>query len=230
MWFPALYKLLARGALYEKLIFKKEKENMAEKIFKGFTIPPQVDTPQGREMVRRGHQGDGAGCFIACVKKVGECFGRERCCAGCIACSNRGDAHRKREVFEQYDREFPAEGGSGMPELKPGMIVHTSKDCYYLVVVGRKEDVVAYRCILSFGSLFIADAVSFQADDPDIDAVYDEGDLHWFMPAVIVDILRGSERHRIWKRPDPVKEMTVDEISKALGYKVKVVGSEKADD
>ena len=31
-------------------------------------------------------------------------------------------------------------------------------------------------------------------------------------------------------KPSPAKEMTVDEISKALGYKVKVVGSEKADD
>jgi hypothetical protein len=39
-----------------------------------------------------------------------------------------------------------------------------------------------------------------------------------------------SGEYVIWKNPDPVKEMTVDEISKALGYKVKVVGSEKADD
>jgi hypothetical protein len=117
-----------------------------------------------------------------------------------------------------------------MPELKPGMIVHKSKGGYYLVVVERKDDVVAYRCSLDFGSLFISEAVSFQAEDPDIDAVYDERGTHWFMPAIIVDILRGSGRHRIWKRPDPVKEMTVDEISRALGYKVKVVGSEKVDD
>jgi hypothetical protein len=38
---------------------------------------------------------------------------------------------------------------------------------------------------------------------------------------------------RVWKwkePPKPVREMTVDEISKALGVKVKVVGNEKADD
>ncbi len=226
MWFPALYKLLARGAIYEKLIFKKEKENMMEKMFKGFVIPPLVDTPEGRKCVREGYQLKRNRCFVSA--HLGTCGASGRSCSRCLACINCGDAAFKREVFEQYDREFPIEGM--MPELKPGMIIQTSKGYYYLVVVGRKEDVVAYRCSLDFGSLFISDAVSFQADDPDIDAVYKEEDLHWFFPAVIVDILRGSERHRIWKRTAPAKEMTVDEISKALGYKVKVVGSEKADD
>ena len=232
MWFPKLYELLARGAIYEKLIFKKEKENMAEKTFKGFIIPPSADTPEGREAVRKGYRGNNDYCFLSDVKCMAkECVEAERRCNGCIACLNSGDEHLKREAFEEYDRRFPVKGGrGGMPELKPGMVVRTSKEYYYLVVVGRKDDVVAYRCRLDFGSLFIAEAVSFQADDPCIDAVYDEGNLHWFIPAVIVDILRGSERHRIWKRPAPVKEMTVDEISKALGYEVKVVGSEKADD
>jgi hypothetical protein len=35
-------------------------------------------------------------------------------------------------------------------------------------------------------------------------------------------------KHRIvWKREDDYKEMTVDEISKALGYKVKVIGDDQ---
>ena len=204
---------------------------MLEKCFKGFIIPPLADTPEGREAVRKGHRGEEDYCFLSGVKTMArECIGAKRRCDMCIACLNSGDARLKREAFKEYDRRHPAKGSVDMPELKSGMIVRTRGGCFYLVVVGRKDDVVAYRCRLDFGSLFIADAVYFQADDPDIDAVYDEEGLHWFLPAVIVDILNGSERHLLWKRLDPVKEMTVDEISKALGYKVKVVGSEKADD
>jgi hypothetical protein len=206
-------------------------ENMVEKTFKGFVIPPLADTPEGREAVRRGHRSDKEYCFLSDIRPMSiECVGKGRRCTDCIACINMGDSVRKHKVFKRYDSLYPAEGKAVMPKLKPGMIIQTSKGCYYLVVVGRKDDVVAYRCLLDIGRLLISDAVSFQADDPDIDAVYDEEGPHWFFPAVIADILRGSERHRIWKRPDPVKEMTVDEISKVLGYKVKVVGSEKADD
>ena len=202
------------------------------KFFRGIVIPPLADTPEGREAVRRGYEGASTYCFLADVKNmVGECSEAGRCCHNCIACLNSGDERRKREVFEQYDREIPVKGRGGMPELKPGMVVRVGFGEYYLIVSDRKSDCVAYRYAKNdSGGLLLRDVRSFEGGDPSIEAVYGDTVLKWLSPHNLAGILRGDERYRIWKRPDPVKEMTVDEISEALGYKVKVVGSEKADD
>lgn len=232
-----LFKLLARGAIYEKLIFNKEKENMHDfDVIDGVVFPREARKVDARREIQRLHDTPGEGVCVA-SSVPGGVYCDEVKCRDCIFCLNCGsNALAKKKAFMEYKLRYPLKGCANpapvdaMPELKPGMIIHASKGHYYLVVVRREEDVVAHRCRLEFGSLFVSEAVSFQADDPDIDAVYEEKDTHWFFPAVIVDILRGSERHRIWKRKAPPKEMTVDEISKALGYKVKVVGSEKADD
>jgi hypothetical protein len=60
-----------------------------------------------------------------------------------------------------------------------------------------------------------------------IKAVYDPGQGYGgrFHPCKMLHICQGlGEDACIWKRED-AKEMTVDQISEALGYKVKVVGN-----
>jgi hypothetical protein len=241
------FKLLARGAICEKLIFNKEKENMLEKCFKGFIIPPLADTPEGREAVRRGHRGDKDYCFLSDVKCMAhECIEAKRRCGMCIACLNSGDARLKHEAFKEYDRRHPVKGKVDVPRLLCGTVVKLDNGVHYLiegpagVPVGEAGD-VCIACIShkekNFG-IFINCREVLQSYFPvdRVVAVYglrgildgkyaalSVGDLH--------DILNGkTDPLLLWKKPDPVKEMTVDEISKALGYKVKVVGSEKADD
>jgi hypothetical protein len=233
-----MFKLLFRGAIYEKLIANKEKENMSEQLdksFKGVIIPPLADTPEGREAVRKGHRGDKDYCFIADIKYMtSECLKAKRRCDDCIACLNCGDARRKREVFKEYDRRYPVEGA--MPELKPGMIVRKDMPksfSQYFFLVSKRDDhsFICYRMEAEERTCFrLAAPCILSRNDKDISAVYCDLDLSYFDTERVLKILQGSKRYLLWEKPDPVKEMTVDEISKALGYKVKVVGSEKADD
>lgn len=245
MWFPKLYELLARGAIYEKLIFNKEKENMTaqlEKSFKGFIIPPLADTPEGREAVRKGHQGNKDYCFLSDVKcMTHECIEAKRRCSDCIACLNCGDARRKREVFKEYDRLYPAKGKGDMPELKSGMIVEHENGDFFFLEERRsdKELFLVMRFHHSIEGVVLTGRTHFTGRDLEnlrkravrvYADVRFEGEVHHFIYEEIVSIVTGknaeSGDYVIWKKPDPVKEMTVDEISKALGYKVKVVGNE----
>lgn len=242
-----IFELLARGAIYEKLIFKKEKENMLEKCFRGFIIPPLADTPEGREAVRKGHRGDKDYCFLTDVKSMMcECIGAKRSCALCIACLNNGDARLKREAFKEYDRRHPVErGGSEVPELKPGMIVEHENGDFFFLEERRsdKELFLVMRFHYSFAGVTLTGRGPFTNRDLEslrkrAVRVYADvrfgGEVLHFIYEDIVSIVSGenagSGDYVIWERPAPVKEMTVDEISKALGYKVKVVGSEKVND
>ena len=221
---------------------------MAEKTFKGFVIPPLVDTPKGREAVRRGHRGDKDCCFLADVKCMrDECIEAKRSCHGCIACLNCGDARRKREVFKEYDRRYPVGRESGVPKLLCGTVIKLDNGSYYLIEgpAGVPVEEAGNVCVTRLShkeknfDIFINHREVLQSYFPgnNVVAVYglrgfldgkyaalSTGDLHSILNG------RGEATMLLWKRPDPVKEMTVDEISKALGYKVKVVGSEKADD
>lgn len=208
---------------------------MLDKSFKGIVIPPLVDTPEGREAVRKGHRGGKDYCFLTDIKGMAcECIGAGRNCCDCIACLNRGDARHKREVFKEYDRLYPVE--EVMPELKSGMIVR--KDApksfsQYFFLVSKRDghSFIGYRMEEGVGACFrLAAPCILSRNDKDISAVYGDLDLHYFDTEWVLKILQGSKRYLLWERPDPVREMTVDEISKVLGYKVKVVGSEKADD
>lgn len=204
-----------------------------EKCFKGFVIPPLADTPEGREAIREGYRGAKNHCYLSCIKcMTGECIKANRLCSRCIACHNCGDAVRKREVFEEYDRRYPVEGA--MPELKPGMIVETEGEkgsAFYLVVYQRDHDFIAFRLETKEGDLLLGVMRSITSSDSDIRAIYFCNAWKFLSVSEIAGVVGGEGKVLcVWEKPDPVKEMTVDEISKALGYKVKVVGSEKADD
>lgn|GEM_PF-5320050 len=101
-----------------------------------------------------------------------------------------------------------------MPELKPGM----------LVKLAAKDDLFFINSV----SPLQIDVTGVGIDDTSLGIVAGIG--------TITEIYICIEKHyagdiktfslgyrRIWKRAEP-KEMTVDEISKALGYTVKVIG------
>lgn len=208
----ALLGVAVRGLMYEKLI---QGEKMM-KTFKGFVVPELLDTEKGREFVNDILKRKVAwiGCALAgCGQR---CKGDA--CDPCICSLSSGSAY-KRQALEEYVRKY-----SGVPELEPGDIVRIG-DRFYIYI--------HYNRVYRVQDNYVFDVHFSQPETINnmvVDAVYrKDGGLYTI--SEITAILRGSYKGKpYWKRSEPVREMTVDEISKALGYKVKVVGDEKADD
>jgi hypothetical protein len=139
-----------------------------------------------------------------------------------------------------------------MPEIETGMVVRSIHGKFYLCVVNNDYEWVLYRLQKgeqgSVGLVFEGQVCAAKNDrhirDFGITDVYYDRHVTrhgqhrpWLPPSVIIALVEsgGTDvRCAHWHRPEPkkeaVREMTVDEISKALGYEVKVVGNEKADD
>lgn len=110
-------------------------------------------------------------------------------------------------------------------DLKTGMVVETRNGEKYLVMLGPDCE---GRELINFGSGFMplsryADSLMIKTGDEgfDIMKVYSVG-------GSIRCLLRDKERMKfklIWERDEP-KEMTLEEIEKELGYKIKIVGDE----
>lgn len=206
---------------------------LEQKKFKGYVIPSEVDTEKGRELVRQGYLGKRHRCFLT-SDFMPECEGVA--CCECIACINLGDSARKRKVFEEYDRRYPTE--DFMSELKPGMIIKTVHGDFFLWIGGDCKE--RYKLSLrtaerEFSTVALDSIATDSFSSAEVAAVFADPlpGTPAVRPSAIIALLKGEDSgfaRCVWKRPEPVKEMTVDEISKALGYKVKVVGNEKADD
>ena len=126
-------------------------------------------------------------------------------------------------------------------ELKPGMVLRYDKidwssestvDGYMLYLRSPGDDVFeGYDLETSGGSVLFRTSLRVRARS--VSAVYDSRDGKLFAAYAIPYIMSPDRdsaeqmfRHRVtvWERTEPVREMTVNESSKALGYKVKVVG------
>lgn len=166
------------------------------------------------------------------------CFG--------IPCGNCICSPEHRDTFKEY---------LGMKEsnittkeqlkklLKPGMVIRTVEGECFLWVGGSSD--AAYKIALrsepsrldrvEIDSTFLEVLANYEIDAVFAHRTYAMKASPALSTLQMLDLLREGSCDSpfvevVWKRPEPVKEMTVDEISKALGYKVKVVGNEKADD
>lgn len=199
------------------------------KTYKGVAVPSGVDS--NLEALHASVANGVRGCVFATANStVGD--------AGCsdVVCPNCICNPRHRDTLKEYLNK--AEKESSMEEqikkiVKPGMVLRTKKGEFFLWIGGAREEV--YRLEHVNGRIALAECDSFDREYDDVDAVY--ANHNGATPAVCVfslaDLMRGRDcmfAHCVWKRPEPAKEMTVDDISKALGYKVKVVGNEKTDD
>lgn len=110
-------------------------------------------------------------------------------------------------------------------DLKTGMVVETRNGEKYLVMLGPDCE---GRELINFGYGFMplsryANNLMIKTGDEEFDImkVYSvEGSICW--------LLRDKKRMNfelIWQRKE-IKEMTVKEIEKELGYKIKIVGDE----
>lgn len=222
----AFFDLLTRGRLIEYPIGRKPRM----KTYKHVAVPPGVD--RNLEVLRAAVTEEVRGCIFSVTSSplVGK--------AGCssIACSNCICHQGHRDLLKEYLNK--AEKESSTEEqikavLKPGMVLRTRAGSFFLWVGGPNEE--AYRLEHVNGCVALESCDSLLGWYDDVDAVYAYHNR--ITPAVavcsLVALMQGtydSYTCRVWERPELMKEMTVDEISKALGYKVKVVGNEKADD
>lgn len=206
----------------------KGEENMA-KTYKGVAVPSGVDRNQ--ETLRATMSEGVRGCIFNTTSR--NIIGLVGCSD--IPCRNCICEHTHRDLLKEYLNKVEKE--SSMEKrikaiLKPGMVLCTRAGDFSLWVGGPSDE--AYRLECTGGCVKITGCGSFEEYDR-VDAVYAHSSES--SPAVtvssLVDLMQGRDCpfvHCVWKRPEPAKEMTVDEISKALGYKVKVVGNEKTDD
>lgn len=141
---------------------------------------------------------------------------------------------------------LPVGRKSGVPKLLCGTVIKLDNGSYYLIEgpAGVPVEEAGDVCVVKLSHKEAAFGVFMDCREvlqsyfpvDEIVAVYGLRGLidgKYAAPSVgtLHDILNDkNDTLLLWKCPDPIKEMTVDEISKALGYKVKVVGSEKADD
>lgn len=195
--------------------------------YKGFRVPNDTD---------------------ACLSEQVNAFNRDTtCCAGfpclgrptvCVEClfsrSVPENKEKRRAAFIDYATEhgyvFNERTGkldkvNEMPVLKPCMvIVFRSGDVHLMVTpnLGYKLEAVGSHVCLG---------EDFEPDPIEIQRIYYivwDRSPRWPDYTTLYDICNGSDAYDeyiVWERPK-VKEMTVDEISKALGYAVKVVGND----
>ena len=165
--------------------------------------------------------------------------------AGCISvtCPNCICDRTHRNLLIEYLNKVEAEKENTMEDqikaiLKPGMIIRTVHGDFRLWVGGGRGEMyqLSLRNVEREFNTVVLDSILTDSFFPrEVAAVFADAacDAPAVRPSAIIALLNGEDSEFVrcvWKRPEPVKEMTVDEISKALGYKVKVVGNEKADD
>jgi hypothetical protein len=106
--------------------------------------------------------------------------------------------------------------------LKNGMVVEYSigldDDKFAMVLNDNLVDLTGFMEL----KMYNEDLFCEVNNDFDIIAVYEvENDGH-----NLIDILKGKTLKKLWQREE-VKEMTVEDIEKVVGHKVKVIGEDK---
>lgn len=231
----------------QMFVRKGEKYMMEQTRYAGFDVPAM--TPEGlKKVVGRFNKGKTNLCS--------DTFPAVNCdrihCSTCILHGEvycGGDNEARAKAFADYARAKGFEttrsgdtASQGMPEIETGMVVRLTDGRFYLCVVKNENETVLHELRKGDrGVGFVANMHRCFQGRVDIlhslitDVYYDGCSRPWLPPSLIVRIVESGGTKVAcahWHRPEEpvVKEMTVDEIEKALGYKVKVVGNEKADD
>ncbi len=143
------------------------------------------------------------------------------------------------EVLDVYDNEITVKKGGCFwyhesnfelvkeqtmkkKDLKNGMVVEyrvgLDDDKFAMVVNNKFLDLTGYVIINSYND----DLINQNDNDFDIIAVYEVDGYG----NGLIDILKGNDLNKLWQREE-TKEMTLSQISKELGYDIKVVKEAK---
>ena len=209
-----------------------------QEYFMGKIVPP-VMCGKERELVevcRTGDRDRVCSCIDCVHVNCSECFFSRSC--------GNNTAEDLKRFADEYEKIYPSakpeeDKNDGMPEIKPGDVI--IYECYpgnskplKMLAVGEASYGIAAG---DAGTVKISSWGSFKKEHlPKANAVY-RGTVDGMIPNIglraIADLELGcypkgvmNSAKLIWKREE-VKELTVDEVSEKLGYKVKIVGSDK---
>lgn len=210
-----------------------------QETFMGKIVPPAVHG-SARELVEACRADDwnkACNCVDCTQLDCYECFFSRAHC--------NNTAEDLKRFADEYEKVHPSakpeeDNDSGMPEIKPGDVI--IYECYpgnseplKLLAVGEATYGIAAG---DAGSVKISSWGGFKKEHlPRANAVY-RGTVDGMIPTAglraIAELELGCypksvmySAKLIWKREEAVKELTVDEVSEKLGYKVKIVGKEK---
>ena len=199
---------------------------MKTETFKGCEIPERLTIEGCEAAISYGKSGKSTRNLCCAIHAHGASLG----CFG-IFCGHCILGRENIGTLIEYASSLREPGS--MPELNPGMLIQKDTGEYILVVSAA----YGYRVTLEGNSVVIETKDSSVLSESRIVKVWYGADE----PSVALHsdkiryILRSNggipSAVRCWVRPKPAaKKMTVDEVSKALGYTVEIVGNEKADD
>lgn len=200
------------------------------KTYKGYSIPDCVDNPLYRDTLL--YKAASTDSCVACRAGIpAGCDGAH--CSDCILQMRATDKVDRLKCLREYVKANPVTSPcEPMPELRPGMLLRNDKGDFLLYVT-PSISLTALSCESGVTTF------TWGVRTPDAERIRE---VWWAAGSdaavppgnTYCIITKGIHDPRVvkhWKRPNPVREMTVDEISRALGYEVKVVGSnEKVDD
>ena len=178
-------------------------------MFRGLHVPPGLTKEDVRKInmhhVCAAYSVDGIKCFSAGIP-----------CDKCICWAENGEDLKKLlEMWEKEDMD------NKMPELQFGDVVKYDDGPYGIVGIHDVHFLTNKDGIMS-----VTGVSRSNTDVRNIVKVFRSDSGEGFRQGELYRLYTGlAGGFVIWKKPD-VREMTVDEISKELGYKVKVVGNE----
>ena len=144
-------------------------------------------------------------------------------CSDCIFCADDGtiEEFAKEKGYGMFGKK---KKNNAMPALKAGDVVHCEDGRWVLVINSSENGIWGY--LINDQTLTQCAVCRNQNRIEEIYRIDDDTNI--FGDDELVELVAyRPEKWRIWKRENSVKEMTVDEISKALGYEVKVVGNDR---
>ena len=231
-------------------VSKGEKYMKAQTRYAGFDVPAMTHGGLKKLVARFNKRVTNlcyeTGCSVDCTGiPCGKCilYGIERCGGGNEARAKAFVDYARSKGFEITRTEATA--SEPLPEIEAGIIYE--KEGRLFIVGGAVSDgwivyPLGKGCILPNPRYHKSFWFQQDIEEGVISRVFTDGGpvpSCWLTEDQIRAVADDDEARmavtnvRVWKRkepPKPVREMTVDEISKSLGYEVKAAGNEKADD
>lgn len=206
------------------LIDEAEKENETMDEYKGLKVPKMSEL-QLAELWYEVKDNR----YCACRKDSSFC-GKLNCIKCLWSHTNAAERYNYlKSIFEKEgDTENMKENKTIEEFLKPGVLFKTEGGYWYINIRGNfayniTSAVGGYIKIGSATSIKPEDIVEAYDTDVTIDGTDEKQPLFVSNIEAIINGRSFPWHIKTWERPEPVKEMTMEDLEKTLGYKVKIV-------